>query len=149
MMANKFVTFFEAVGKKIEQWFGSSTVEQKVQGALTLVGAALVTITSLAAGPAAGAEVSNLLKIVQTDYATLATVIQQGTPAPGSTLATVASSATASLKANVGAILTDAEVKNSANFAKIEAEATTVLNELEAIEAAFLPATPVAPAPAA
>jgi hypothetical protein len=141
-------TFFEAVGKKLEQFFGSSTVEQKVQGALTLVGAAIVTISGIIAGPAASAAVSGLLKMIQTDYATICAVVQEGTPAPGSTLAATAAAATASLKANLTALLTDAAVKNHANFTNIENEATTILNELEAIEASFIPAA-AAPAPAA
>jgi hypothetical protein len=139
-------TFFEAVGKKLEQFFGSSTVEQKVQGALTLVGAAIVTVSGMIAGPAASAAVSGLLKMIQTDYATICAVVQQGTPPAGSTLAATAAAATASLKANLTALLTDADVKNHTSFTNIQAEVTTILNELEAIEASFIPPATVAPA---
>lgn len=144
-----FKTFFGKIGSVLEKFFGSSSTEQKVQGALTLVGAALVTVVGLTAGPAASAEVSNILKIVQTDYATFCSVVQQGTPAPGSTLAVAAKLSLDSLKANLTAILSDAGVKNSANAAKIESEVATIVNELEAIEAAFVPAAPAVAAPAA
>jgi hypothetical protein len=140
-----FKSFFEKVGSVLEKFFGSSSTEQKIQGALTVVGAAIVTITSLAAGPAASAAVSGIIKMVQTDYATFCAVVQQGTPVPGSTAATAATTALNSLKANLTALLSDAGVKNSANATKIADEVTTIVNELEAIEAAIVPA-PVAPA---
>jgi hypothetical protein len=138
-------SFFEATGKAIESWFGSASVEQKVQGGLTVVGAAIVTITSLTE-PLAAPEVSAILKQIQTWYGTLCAVVQQGTAVSGSTLGTALSTATTSLQANVNALISDAGVKNAASQAKIEAEAATILNELEAIEAAFLPAAPATPA---
>jgi hypothetical protein len=135
-----FKSFFDKVGSVLEKFFGSSSVEQKIQGALTVVGAAITTISGLAAGPAASAEVSNILKMVQTDYATFCAIVQDGTPAPGSTPATAATTALNSLKTNLTAILTDAGVKNSADATKIQNEVTTIINELEAIEASFVPA---------
>lgn len=134
-------TFFEKVGSEIEKAFGSSTVEQKAQGAIALIGAAVVTITGLAGGPAASAAVSGIIKQIQTWYGTISSVVQAGTPAPGSTPATLLSMATASLKSNVAALLTAADVKNSTKFTDIQNEADTIINEIQAIETAFLPAS--------
>src|ERR1700685_58577 len=144
-------SFFEAIGKEIEAVFGSTTTSQKIQGAVTLIGAAVVTVTNLIAGPAASALVSGILKQIQADYATIATVVQQSTPTSTTTAITAVQLATASLKANLTALLTDAGVKSAASFTAIQNEATTILNEIEAIEAAFAPAatSPSTTAPAA
>src|SRR5271154_1333755 len=143
-----FKSFFSSIGSFLEKFFGSASTEQKINGALTVVGAAIVTITGLAGGPAASAVASNVLKMIQTDYATFCAVVQQGTSAPGSTLATAATTALDSLKANLTALLTEVGVKDPANATKVQNEVTTIINELEEIEAALVPvpSTPSAPA---
>ena len=132
-------SFFEAIGSELKKFFGSATVEQEVQGALTVIGAAISTITSMV-NPALGAVVSGILKQIQTDYATASSVVQAAIPVSGSTATTVVTTVAQSLQTNLAALLADAGVKSSANYAKIQAEATTILNEVEAIAAAFAPA---------
>jgi len=141
-------SFFEKVGQEVEKAFGSSTVQQKAQGAIGLIGAAVTTISGLVGGPAASAAVSSVISQIQTWYGTISAVVQQGTPAPGSTPATLLATATASLKANVGALLSASDIKDPKTLASIQNEATTIINEVQAIEAAFLPTVVTAAAPA-
>jgi hypothetical protein len=138
-------SFFEKVGSEIEKAFGSSTTQQKAQAGIALVGAAITTISGLVGGPAASAAVSSVISHIQTWYGTISSVVQAGTPAPGSTPATLLATATASLKANVTALLTASDIKDPKTLAAVQSEADTIINEVQAIEEAFLPATPAVP----
>jgi hypothetical protein len=126
-------TFFEKVGAEIEKLFGGPTsLAQQVQAVITYVAPLVNTIVVLA-DPAIAPLVAGVIAIVQADLATVSVVVQGATPTPGSTVAQTLTTALGSIKNNLSGLLTDAGVKNSANFAKISSIASLVMAEADAI----------------
>jgi hypothetical protein len=139
-------SFFHKIGSEIEKWFGSATTEQKIMGSMNIVGPFLQTIVTLAGGAKAGAEVSSVLSQIKADFGTVSAIVQQGTAAAGTPLAQSLTTAASSIQANLGAVLTDAGIKNSQHFTTIQTTSNLVIQELEAIVGEF---ASMAPAPSA
>lgn len=142
-------TFFDKVGEFLKKVFGSTTVQQTVKATLSVLTPLVVEIVQLGLGSAASTVAQNILNDIQTDFATLSVVAQGAiSSSPSTTLATF-NAVVASLKANLSALLTDADIKNSAKFATIEDDVNFFLNEIGAIETAIAPAlaaqSPAAP----
>jgi hypothetical protein len=150
-------SFFEGVGKTLEKLFGAgaSTFEVKAQAVITYVAPLVTTIVQLTAGTAAATLVSNIMKTVQVDLATVATAVQAGTAAPGSHTYVVVTTALNSITSNLASLLAAAEVKNSGKVSEITAAVNLIVGEVEAVLSSLAasnapaPAVPAASAPIA
>lgn len=127
-----FKSFFDKVGNEIEKLFGGkASLEQKIQATITYVAPVLNTIVGLA-DPAVEPLVSKVISTVQSDLATVSTVVQGATVAPGSTDEQRLVAALNSIRTNLSGMLTAAEVKNTSKFNEIEAATNLVIGEVEA-----------------
>jgi hypothetical protein len=125
-------TFFEKIGHDLKEIFTSTTWEQKTLAAIAYSEPFLVGMLDLV-DPTIAPLVSSVLAAVTSDLGTVKNVVSQGTVAPGSSAATEVVSALNSVKSNLSSLLTDADVKNSANVAKITAAVNLVNGEVDAI----------------
>lgn len=139
-LGSELKSVFSKVVKALEKAFGSASTEQVVNGLLTILGPCVAAIVSYAATPAAGAATLAIIDQVETDYGVFCAIVQQGTPASGSSLSTTLSGVISSLKTNLSSLLTAADVKNSSVFSKIESEVTFFLTEISDAEQYFFPA---------
>ena len=144
-------SFFSKAYAEIKKLFGKEPqVAQVVRSVITYVGPIAETIIALAAGGPAGAIATTVINAVESDLATVSVVIQQGTPAPGSTSEASVIAALNSVKANLSTLLADADVKNAAKASEITTAANLILGEVEAaLTNLTAPSVPAAPSPAA
>ena len=129
-------SFFESVGSEIEKLFKSvvsSSWEQKASATIKYVAPLVETIVQLAAGTAAAAAVTGVINQVQADLATVSVVVQGGKVAAGTSAAATVQAALTSVNTNMAALLADADVKNSAKAADIEATTNLITGEVSAI----------------
>ena len=121
------MTFFEKFKAWFKKLFGSAASWDKAAlGALTIVSPLVVGILTIA-DPAIAAAAAPILAKVQTDLATAATIIDAGKATPTLT------GALNDVQTNIASILQLAEVKNSANAAKVTADVNTIVAEVKAI----------------
>lgn len=139
-MTNRVITFFEKVGSTLKKLFTSHGWETKAIATINYVAPMVETIVALTAGGPAATIVANVVNIVKADLATVATVCQDGMPAPGSTAAQTVTSALNSVKSNLTELLADADVKNSAKAEEITAVTTTIIGEANALLSSLTPA---------
>jgi len=138
-----FKTFFEKVGAELKKLFGSTNWEKTAASVVTYVAPLVETIVQLSAGSAAEALVAGVVSTVQSDLATLSAVVSGATSESSATDLQTAANVLNSIKANLSSLLQAAEVKNAAKSSQIQAAATLVINEVEAI-LANIPAAPAA-----
>jgi hypothetical protein len=130
-------TFFEKIGTELEKLFKSTNWEQKAIAAVGYIAPLAETLVTLLAGLPAGTAVTNIVNQIKASIATVSVVAQDGTPAPGSTAAQTIESALTSINTNLGALLADAGVKNSAKVTEIEATANLITGETSALLASI------------
>src|SRR5277367_4466590 len=130
-MANSVVTFFEKVGGWLKKLFTNTTVEHKILAVISYV-APLVEGIIAFADPAASPIVNRIITLVQSDLATVTAVVDGAKVTAGTPAAATVIQALTSVQANLGTLLTDADVKNSAKFQQIEASANVIIGEVEA-----------------
>lgn len=130
------VTFAEKLGSVIKRLFkatiGSSNFTKTVQGTITYVAPILETILTLV-DPAIAAVVEKVIGIVQADLATVSTVVQHATVAPGTPGAVAIETALTSVKDNLSSLLDVAEIKNSAKITQITAAVNLIVGETDAL----------------
>jgi hypothetical protein len=120
-----------------------ATWEKAAQTTLKIAAPLLNSLITLTAGSAVADRVAGIVAQIQADMAGADAVISgAGTGSGGVTVTSFLDS----VKANLGTLLTDADIKNHAEFSKISSIANTVIGEVEAITSA-MPA-PSSPAPA-
>lgn len=127
---NKFWHRTEQVFKEL---FGSTTWEKTASSVLTYVGPLLGTLVALTAGAPAGGLVTAAVAKAQSALATVAAVVSGATSTPPANELAAATNALNSVKTNLAALLTAADVKNSAHATEITATVTTVIGEVEAM----------------
>src|SRR5271157_4962597 len=128
-------TFFEHVGDWLKEVLGKeATWEQAASTALKVAAPLLTTLITLTAGAPIAAKVAGIVAQVQADMAGAATVISTSGAATGGV---TISSFLGSVQTNLGTLLTDADVKNSTEFTKIESTINTVIGEVVAIGSAM------------
>jgi hypothetical protein len=140
-------TFFEHVWDwlKAEAPHASSW-ESAALTALKVSAPLLNTLITLTAGAPIAAKVAGVVSQAQADIAgAAATISTAGAATGGLTI----SSFLGSVQANLGTLLTDADVKNATEFTKIESTINTVVGEVQAITSLMPAATAPAPAPPA
>lgn len=124
-------SFFKAVGHTIEKLFGKAGLAQTLSATITYVAPILNTILALA-DPAVAPLVAHIISIIQADLATVQTVIQQGTPAPGSPAEAAIKAALASVNENLASLLAMSAVKNSTKVSQITAAVGLITQETNA-----------------
>lgn len=125
-------TFFSSVEAELKKLFISTSWEQKVQSTILYVAPILETIVSLV-DPIAAPAVASVVRTIQSDLATVSTVVQNAQVQPGTTAMATVSSALSSISTNLQSLLTAAEVKNSAKAAQITATVTLLSGEVQAM----------------
>lgn len=132
-MTNKVLSFFEKIGKAFLSIFKKlPTWDQSALGVLKLAAPVLTIILGLV-DPAAVPVISPILARIETGMATVGAVIQDGTPAPGSSAAQAAETALNALKDDLGSILALAEVKNSAKVTEITDEVNGLVGAFDTL----------------
>lgn len=127
-------TFFEKFGSELKKLFGSTaTWEQTARSVITYVAPILETIIGLAAGGPAEAAVSGVVNSIQADLATISAVVQGAAVTPRSPTAVTVKTALESIKANLGSLLADADIKNSTKVTEITAAVNGISGEVEAL----------------
>lgn len=125
-------TFFSSVEAELKKLFISDSWEMKVQSTILYVAPILETIVSLV-DPVAAPAVASVVRTIQSDLATVSTVVQNAQVQPGTTAMATVSSALSSISTNLQSLLTAAEVKNSAKAAQITAVVTLLSGEVQAM----------------
>jgi len=131
-MANSVVTFFEKVGGWLKKLFTNTTIEHKILATVTYVAPLVEGILGFV-DPAISAVVTRVITMVEADLATVTATVDGAKVTPGTPAAATVTSALTSVKTNLTGLLADAGVKNSANFAKIQAAVNTVIGEAVAM----------------
>ena len=134
--------------KKVENFFATvlkkvPTVAQRTETFLPYVAGALQTILAIA-DPALSVVLGPIFSKVEAGLGTISAVVQDGTPAAGSSGVTILETALNSVKSNLASVLDLAEVKNSASQAKISAEITAVITDTDLLLGNLPTATPAA-----
>ena len=142
------MSFFSKIEAAFKKIFGSTKWEQTLSAVITYAAPLVQLLVSLAAGPAAGTIVGSVASTIQSDLGTLKAVVDGATSAPSGTELQTVNNALNSIQANLGALLTDADVKNSSEAAQITSIATSLIGEFEAALKAIGASAP-APAPPA
>jgi len=124
-------SFFHKIGDFFKDLFDNKAAwEQTASTTLAVVGPLLATIVTLAAGPAAGTAVGNVIGQGQKDLAAASALLGSDS---GGTAKQQVLSLIQGLQANLQTLLQDADVKNDANAAKITDAITLIDGELAAI----------------
>jgi hypothetical protein len=100
------------------------------------------------ADPALSLAIGPFISKFESDLGTISAVIQDGTPAAGSSAVTTLETALNSLKTNAASVLGLAEVKTSASQEKITAELNALVETTDALLGNLPTAAAEAPAPA-
>jgi hypothetical protein len=138
--------------KKVENFFAtvlkkSPTFLQRTETFLPYVAGVLQTILAFA-DPALSLAIGPFISKFESDLGTISAVIQDGTPAAGSSAVTTLETALNSLKTNAASVLGLAEVKTSASQEKITAELNALVETTDALLGNLPTAAAEAPAPA-
>jgi hypothetical protein len=136
---SKLGTFFSRVEGFFKKVFGSSKWEKTASTTIAIIAPLLETVLTLTAGAPAAALVAAVVATVQKDLAATAVLIDD-VDAGGASVATgpqQIANLLNGIKANLGGLLSVAEVKNSAKIAEITTAVTTVTAEVDAILAAI------------
>jgi hypothetical protein len=138
--------FWNKVESAFKKLFGSTNWEKTASAVITYVAPLLELLVGLAAGGPAETLVAGIVNTVQADLATVAAVVNGATATPPANELAAVTNALNSVKANLPALLTAVEVKNSAKSTEIASTANTIIGEVEAIlanmpTAAATPAT--------
>jgi len=142
-----FKSFFEHIGEWFKENLGkAATWEQAASTALKVSAPLLDEVIALTAGTAAATKVQGVIAQVQADMAGSATTITEaGSATGGLTIQSFLGSVTN----NLGTLLTDADVKNTTEFSKIENTIKTVIGEVQVVASAMpKPAPAPVPVPA-
>jgi len=133
--------------KKVENFFATvlkktPSFAQRAQTFLPYAAAVLQTVLAFA-DPALATILAPFISKAEADLGTISAVVEDGTPAAGSSAVTTLETALNSLKTNAASVLSLAEVKNSASATKISAELGAFVDTTDAL-LGNLPAAPVA-----
>jgi hypothetical protein len=131
---SKVKSFFEHIGEWLKDHLGvAQSVEHTAATALAVFSPLLKQLVVLAAGQSIAAKVSNVVSTVQTNLAN-AIALLNGAEAgdPSHTLDGFLSG----VQTNLGTLLTDVDIKNSAKASEITSLVNTAIGEIEAIQTA-------------
>lgn len=126
-------SFFQKIGEEFKTLFSKEpSFAQHVQSVVPYAAAVLQTVITFA-DPAIAPFVGTVIEKVEASLATVTALVQDGTPTAGSPASATVKTALASVNTNLSSLLALAEVKNSANAAKITAAVTEVTTEIDAL----------------
>lgn len=141
--------FWDKVEAAFKKLFGSTSWEKTLASVITYAAPIVQLLVTMAAGPAAGTIVGTVANAAKNDLATISAVVTDATSVPGASETTVVVNALNSLKTNLGSLLTDAGVKNSAESTTITNYANVLIGEVDAALNAIQVTPAAAPAVAA
>lgn len=125
--------FWDKVEAAFKKLFGSTKWEQTATSVITYVAPLVETIVGLAAGGPAEALVTSVVNIVKSDLATVSAIVSGATETPAGTALVAVKNALSSIQTNLGSVLSDADVKNSAKYADITSVVNLIVGEVEAV----------------
>jgi hypothetical protein len=125
------MSFFGKIGTFFKDLFEDKTAWEKTAAvALGIVKVGAGTIATLALGPAAAAKVNGVITQVQNDLAGAETILASDS---GGTAQQQLLALAKGVQTNFATLLTDADVKNDANAAKITEEVNLAISALDTI----------------
>jgi hypothetical protein len=132
---SKVKSFFDHIGEWLEDHLGSaSSFEHTASVALGVASPLLTTLLTLVAGEPIAAKVSAVVAQVQNDLSNTSAILN-GAEASDATHSLTGF--LGSVKTNLGTLLADADIKNSAKADQITEIVNTVIGEVEAVAAAI------------
>jgi hypothetical protein len=130
-------TFFEHIDEWMKDHLGNAaTFEKTAATAISIAEPLLNTLLALVAGEPFAARVSALVTQVTNDLNNTSAILNGAAATGGMTVTSLLSG----VKSNLGTLLEDADIKNSAKSAEITGVVNTLTGEVEAILAAAQPA---------
>jgi hypothetical protein len=127
-------SFFHSALAFFKKVFTSTDWTHGAQVAITVAAPLAETVASLAAGPAAGAEVANIINTVKTDFGVVTVTLGQIQTAPGNVSAiTLLKNTLASIKTNLQSLLTVADIKDPATLQTVTLTVNTIVGEVDAV----------------
>jgi hypothetical protein len=131
---SKVKSFFEHIGEWLKDHLGDAqSVEHTAATALAVFSPLLNQLVALAAGQSIAAKVSGVVSTVQTDLANAIALLNGAEAgAPSHTLDGFLSD----VQTNLGTLLTDVDIKDSAKASEITSLVNTAIGEIEAIQSA-------------
>jgi hypothetical protein len=124
-------SFFDKIGDFFKDIFDNkATWEKTASTALAVVGPLLDTVVGLTAGSAAATAVSNVITQVQKDLQAALALLSSDT---GGTAKQQVTQLISGVQSQLATLLADADVKNSAEAAKITSAVNLISGELQAI----------------
>lgn len=134
-------TFFKSAFDWFKKVFTNTDWTHAAQVAITVAAPLVDTVAELVGGPAAGAEVANIVNIVKTDFGVVSTTLSQvQAGSAGVSAIGLLKNTLASIKDNLQALLGVAAVKNDATKQTVTLTVNTIIGEIDAILAS-VPAT--------
>lgn len=138
---SKVLSFFKSILKK------EPTFAQQVESFLPYVAGTMQAILAIADPPLA-LIINPIFSKIESALGALSAVIEDGTPAAGSSLAATAETALNSIKTNIASVLSAAQVKNATTATKITDDLNSMVTDVDLLLSNLPTAAAEAPAPA-
>lgn len=128
------MSFFKTAFNWLKKVFTNTDWTHAAQVSITIAGPLVETVAALAGGPAAGAEVTNIVNVVKTDFGVVSTTL--GQIQAGSTnvnTVTLLKNTLGSIESNLKNLLTVADIKDTATKQTVTMTVDTIVGEIDAI----------------
>lgn len=139
------MSFFKSALAFFKKVFTSTDWTHGAQVAITVAAPLVETVATLAGGPAAGAEVTNIVNVVKTDFGVVSTTLGQ-IQAGSSNVNTITllKNTLSSIETNLQNLLTVADIKDAGTKQTVTLTVSTIIGEIDAILASVPTVTPAA-----
>jgi hypothetical protein len=137
--------FIHAALSFLKKVFTNTDWTHAAQVGITVAAPLVETVFMLAAGPQVGAEVTNIINTVKTDFGVVSVTL--GQIQAGSTsvnTVTLLKNTLDSIKTNLSQLLTVADIKDAGTRQTVTLTVNTIIGEIDAILASVPAALPVA-----
>jgi hypothetical protein len=143
------MSFFKKAFEWLAKVFTNTDWTHAAQVSIAVAAPLVETVATLAGGAAAGAEVTNIVNVVKTDFGVVSTTVGQ-IQAGSSNVNTVTllKNTLASIETNLKNLLTVADIKDAGTKQEVTLTVDTIVGEIDAILAS-VPTTVPATLPAA
>jgi hypothetical protein len=126
--------FFHSALAFFKKVFTNTDWTHAAQVGITVAAPLVETVASLAGGPAVGAEVTNIVNTVKTDFGVVSVTLGQIQSAPGNVNAiTLLKNTLGSIKTNLGQLLTVADIKDAGTKQSVTLTVNMIVGEIDAI----------------
>lgn len=139
------MTFFKKAFDWLKKVFTNTDWTHAAQVSITIAAPLVETVAGLVAGPAADAEVTNIVNVVKTDFGVVSTTLGQ-VQAGSSNVNTITllKNTLSSIVTNLQSLLTVADIKDAGTKQTVTMTVNTIVGEIEAILASVPAVTPAA-----